>query len=138
MNYCLNIVSAEKQIFLGLVKKIQVSGTEGNLGIYPRHSPLLTTIQPGMVFLVKESEEKEYIYISGGILEVQPKNVIILADTAIRGEELDEQRVLKAKNIAEKNIKLKNNDINYTKAVIQLAKEIAKLRVIELTKKLRQ
>ncbi|RZH78615.1 ATP synthase F1 subunit epsilon, partial [Staphylococcus aureus] len=77
------------QLYDGEVKRIQVTGSEGELGIYPQHTPLLTAIKPGMVRVVKTSGEEEVIYLSGGILEVQPTGVIVLADTAIRGRDLD-------------------------------------------------
>ncbi|MCE1848654.1 F0F1 ATP synthase subunit epsilon, partial [Enterobacter hormaechei] len=80
MTYHLNVVSAESRMFEGLVQKIQVTGSEGELGIYPGHAPLLTAIKPGMVRIVKQFGEEEVIYLSGGILEVQPSGVIVLAD----------------------------------------------------------
>ena len=81
--YQLDVVSAEQKMFSGRVEKIQVTGSEGELGIYPGHAPLLTAIKPGMVRIVKEHSEEEYIYLSGGVLEVQPSVVTVLADTAI-------------------------------------------------------
>ena len=84
MTYHLDVVSAEQQMFSGLVEKIQVTGSEGELGIYPGHAPLLTAIKPGMIRIVKQHGHEEFIYLSGGILEVQPGNVTVLADTAIR------------------------------------------------------
>ncbi|MBK4775846.1 F0F1 ATP synthase subunit epsilon [Candidatus Pantoea edessiphila] len=134
-NYRLDVVSAEKQLFSGFVQKLQVSGIEGELGIYPGHSPLLTVIKPGMIRLIKKNGEEEFIYLSGGIFEVQPSRSIVLADIAIRGTDLDEQRALKAKSKAEQQIKDKHKDINYLIASVKLAKAMAKLRVIELTKK---
>ena len=89
MTYHLDVVSAEQQMFSGLVEKIQVTGSEGELGIYPGHAPLLTAIKPGMIRIVKQHGHEEFIYLSGGILEVQPGNVTVLADTAIRGQDLD-------------------------------------------------
>lgn len=83
----LTVVSAEEKIFSGVVESIQVTGSEGELGILAGHTPLLTSIKPGIVKVMKEGKE-EVIYVSGGFLEVQPGNVIVLADTAIRGEEL--------------------------------------------------
>ncbi|MXP51433.1 F0F1 ATP synthase subunit epsilon [Pantoea sp. SoEX] len=134
-NYQLDVVSAEKQLFSGLVQKIQVSGIEGELGIFPGHSPLLTILKPGMIGLVKKNGDTEFIYLSGGILEVQPNRSIVLADIAIRGTDLDEKRALEAKFKAEQQIKNRHKDVNYLIASIKLAKAIAKLRVIELTKK---
>ena len=93
----LDVVSAEDSLFTGAVETVQVTGSEGELGIYPGHAPLITKIKPGMVRVVKEGGEEEIIYVAGGVLEVQPHNVTVLADTAVRGEELDEQQALDAK-----------------------------------------
>ncbi|MGP1958754.1 MAG: F0F1 ATP synthase subunit epsilon [Arsenophonus sp. NC-CH8-MAG3] len=135
MTYHLVVVSAEKQMFDGLVHKIQVTGSEGELGIYPQHTPLLTTIKPGMIYIFKQFNEEELIYLSGGILEVQPNGVIVLADTAIRGKDLDEAKVLESKHKAEAHIRKSYGDVDYVQASAKLAKAIAKLRVIELMKK---
>ncbi|AWK15261.1 F0F1 ATP synthase subunit epsilon [Candidatus Fukatsuia symbiotica] len=135
MTYRLDVVSAEKRMFSGLVQKIQVTGSEGELGIYPGHAPLLTSINPGMVRIVKQFGEEEFIYLSGGLLEVHPNVVIVLADTAIRGEDLDEAKALEAKHKAESHINDSHCDVDYAQLSAELAKEIAKLRVIELIKK---
>ncbi|MFS1538779.1 MAG: F0F1 ATP synthase subunit epsilon [Candidatus Phlomobacter fragariae] len=135
MTYHLVVVSAEKQMFDGLVQKIRVTGSEGELGIYPQHTPLLTTIKPGMIRITKQFGEEELIYLSGGILEVQPNGVIILADTAIRGKDLDEAKALESKRKAEEHIHKAHGDVDYTQASAELARAIAKLRVIELMKK---
>lgn len=134
--YHLDVVSAEQRLFSGAVEKIQVTGSEGELGIFPGHTPLLTAIKPGMIRIVKENGQEEFIYLSGGVLEVQPNNVIVLADTAIRGQDLDEARALEAKRQAEENIHGSHGDVDYAQASAELAKAIAKLRVIELTKQL--
>ena len=91
MTVHLDVVSAEQSLFSGLVESIQVSGSEGELGVNAGHAPLLTALKPGMVRLVKQFGEEEFIYIAGGTLEVQPNIVTVLADTAVRGEDLDEQ-----------------------------------------------
>lgn len=134
--YHLDVVSAEQRLFSGAVEKIQVTGSEGELGIFPGHTPLLTAIKPGMIRIVKENGQEEFIYLSGGVLEVQPNNVIVLADTAIRGQDLDEARALEAKRQAEENIHGSHGDVDYAQASAELAKALAKLRVIELTKQL--
>lgn len=133
--YHLDVVSAEKQMFFGLVEKIQVTGSEGELGIFPDHAPLLTAIKPGMVRIVKEHGNEEYIYLSGGVLEVQPSTVTVLADAAVRGKDLDEARAMESKHKAEKHINNFHGDIDYAQASAELFKALAKLRVIELTKK---
>ncbi|MGP1939565.1 MAG: F0F1 ATP synthase subunit epsilon [Arsenophonus sp. ET-DL9-MAG3] len=133
--YYLIIVSAEKQMFAGIIQKIQVTGSEGELGIYPQHTPLLTAIKPGMIRFTKQFGGEELIYLSGGILEVQPNNVIVLADTAIYGKDLNEDKALNSKHKIEKYIASSiHSDVDYAKASAKLAKAIAKLRVIELIK----
>lgn len=126
----LTVVSAERKIFEGTVTSVRVSGLDGELGVYAGHAPLLTAIKPGMVKFTLADGKEEFIYVSGGFLEVQPTVVTVLADTAIRGDELDEQRILAAKRKAEETLS-KTNDADLT---AKLAKEIAKLRVYELTK----
>ena len=135
MTYHLDVVSAEQKMFSGLVQHIQVSGSEGELGIFPGHAPLLTAIKPGMIRIVKQHGEEEFIYLSGGVLEVQPGSTTVLADTAIRGTDLDEARALEAKRQAEEHMNNTHGDVDYAQASAELAKAIAKLRVIELTKK---
>ncbi|AWX14065.1 F0F1 ATP synthase subunit epsilon [Mergibacter septicus] len=131
----LTVVSAEKKLFSGKVSSIQVSGIDGELGILAGHTPLLTAIKPGIVKIVSDNQE-EVIYVSGGFLEVQPNIVIVLADTAIRGAELDQERILAAKRQAEENIKNHHKDEDYTVMAAKLEKELAKLRAYELTEKL--
>ncbi|VGM96156.1 F-ATPase epsilon subunit [uncultured Avibacterium sp.] len=132
----LTVVSAEESIFTGQVKSIQATGIEGELGILPGHTPLLTAIKPGIVKLTLENDNEEVIYVSGGFLEVQPNVVTVLADVAIRGKELDGDRILEAKRRAEQNIVSSAKDANYEMLASQLAKELAKLRAYELTEKL--
>lgn len=134
MTFHLDVVSAEQQMFSGTVQSIQVSGSEGELGIRPNHAPLLTAIKPGMVRIVKQHGEEEVIYLSGGVLEVQPGAVTVLADTAIRGSDLDEARALEAKRKAEEHMNSSHGDVDFAMASAELAKAIAKLRVIELTR----
>lgn len=126
----LNVVSAEDSIFSGPVESIQVSGSEGELGIMPNHTALITPIKPGMVRLVKQGGQEELIYLSGGILEVQPTGVVILADVAVRGEDLDEQAALDAKRKAEEHINNPSADFEYAQAAMELARAVAQLRVI--------
>lgn len=135
MTFHLDVVSAEQQMFSGLVQSVQVSGSEGELGIRPNHAPLLTAIKPGMVRIVKQQGEEEVIYLSGGVLEVQPGAVTVLADTAIRGSDLDEARALEAKRKAEEHMNSSHGDVDFAMASAELAKAIAKLRVIDMIKK---
>ncbi|MBK5074659.1 F0F1 ATP synthase subunit epsilon [Budviciaceae bacterium BWR-B9] len=132
----LDVVSAENNMFSGEVQRIQVTGSEGELGIYPQHTPLLTAIKPGLIRIVKLNGDEEFIYLSGGILEVQPTIVTVLSDTAIRGQDLDEARAMESKRKAEEHIRNSHGDIDYAQASAELSKAIAKLRVIELTKKM--
>lgn len=132
----LTVVSAEESIFTGQVKSIQTTGIEGELGILPGHTPLLTAIKPGIVKLTLENGSEEVIYVSGGFLEVQPNVVTVLADVAIRGKELDGDRILEAKRRAEQNIVSNAKDANYEMLAAKLSKELAKLRAYELTEKL--
>lgn len=124
----LSIVSAEKEIFKGNVVSVRVTGVDGELGVYAGHTPLLTSIIPGMVKYTLEGGKEEFIYVSGGFLEVQPTIVTVLADVAIRGEELDQQRILEAKRKAEDTLSKANN----AELSAKLSREIAKLRVYEI------
>lgn len=125
----LTVVSAESKIFSGKITSVRVSGIDGELGVYAGHTPLLTAIKPGIVKYTLENGSEDAIYVSGGFLEVQPNSVTVLADVAIRGEELDQQRILEAKRQVEENISKSNND----ELAARLAQEIAKLRVYEMT-----
>ncbi len=131
----LDVVSAETSLFSGRVSHLSVSGQEGELGIMPGHTPLLTPIKPGMVQLVKQHGGEEVIYISGGFLEVQPGGVTVLADTAIRGEDLDQAKAEAAKRAAEEQIANPTMDIDYALVTAQLAQAVAQLQAIKLTRK---
>ncbi|MCL7721234.1 F0F1 ATP synthase subunit epsilon [Actinobacillus pleuropneumoniae] len=124
----LSVVSAEKEIFNGNVVSVRVTGIDGELGVYAGHTPLLTSIKPGMVKYTLEDGKEEFIYVSGGFLEVQPTIVTVLADVAIRGEELDQQRILAAKRKAEDTLSKSNN----AELSAKLSREIAKLHVYEI------
>ena len=132
----LTIVSAERKIFEGEVKQIQATGVEGELGILPGHTPLLTAIKPGIIKFTLQDGNEEVIYVSGGFLEVQPNIVTVLADVAIRGSELDADRIREAKHKAEENIVSHASDVDHDLLVAKLSKELAKLRAYELTEKL--
>ncbi|MBH0059105.1 F0F1 ATP synthase subunit epsilon [Pseudoalteromonas sp. SWXJZ94C] len=133
MTVHLDVVSAEQSLFSGLVESIQVSGSEGELGVNLGHAPLLTALKPGMVRLVKQFGHEDVIYVAGGTLEVQPNHITILADTAIRGEDLDEDSVQKAKREAEEHMANSSAvEFDYQQAATQLAEAVAQLRVIQL------
>ena len=131
----LDVVSAEDSLFTGAVETVQVTGSEGELGIYPGHAPLITKIKPGMVRVVKQGGDEEIIYVAGGVLEVQPHNVPVLADTAVRGEELDEQQALEAKKRAEAAIADSSSDLSYAEAAAELARALAQLQIIRKIRK---
>lgn len=133
----IEIVSAEVSIFSGEATHVVVTGLLGELGIYPGHTQLLTVLKPGPVRILKPDGEDEMLYISGGILEVQPQLISILADTAIRAADLDESAALEAKEHAERMLSDKKADIDYAKATAELAQAVAQLQVIfKLKKKL--
>ncbi len=131
-----DVVSAEKSLFSGLAAMVIVPGIMGELGIYPRHAPLLTRIKPGSVRIkLSDQDKEELIYVSGGMLEIQPNVVTILADTAIRGADLDEARSLEAKRAAEEAMKNRASDMDYAQAQSELAEAIAQLHAIQKLRK---
>ncbi|BCV68536.1 MULTISPECIES: F0F1 ATP synthase subunit epsilon [Shewanella] len=135
MTVQLDIVSAESKIFSGLVAHLQVTGSEGELGVMPGHTPLLTNIKPGMARIVKQNGQEEVFYLSGGLLEVQPNSVSVLADVVMRADEIDEQAAVEAKRRAEAHMADAGADFDYAAAAIELAKAVAQLRVVETIKK---
>ena len=136
MTVHVDVVSAEELIFSGLAESVVIPGIMGELGIYPRHAPLLTRIKPGSVRIKRPDQaDEELIYVSGGMLEVQPSQVTILSDTAIRGKDLDEARALQAKQAAEELLKNRTADIDYAQAEAELLQAIAQLRAIQQIRK---
>jgi F-type H+-transporting ATPase subunit epsilon len=131
----LDVVSAEESLFSGSIKSLQITGSEGELGIMPGHAPLLTSLKPGMARIVKHNDEEEVIYLSGGMLEVQPNHVTVLADVAVRADDIDEQAALEAKAQAEKHINNHAGDIDFAEVASELARAIAQLRAIQVAKK---
>jgi F-type H+-transporting ATPase subunit epsilon len=127
-----DVVSAEESIFSGEAKFVALPGEMGELGIYPRHTPLITRIKPGAVRILRaDNDQEEFVFVAGGILEVQPDAVMVLADTAIRGKDLDEAKATEAKKLAEEALKTAKSDIDLAKAqneLIALAAQIAALR----------
>ena len=127
-----DVVSAEESIFSGQAKFVALPGEMGELGIYPRHTPLITRIKPGAVRIVRaDNDQEEFVFVAGGILEVQPGTVTVLADTAIRGKDLDEAKSVEAKRQAEEAMKNAKNDIDFAKAqgeFAAMAAQIAALR----------
>lgn len=135
MTMKLNIVSAEKEIFSNLAEMVIVPGSEGDLGILPQHTQLLSTLKAGEVIITEQGGEQESIYISGGILEVQPHVVTILSDTAVRASEIDEAAALEAKERAEKMLQDKKGEIEFAEAEAELAAAVAQLRLLEKVRK---
>ncbi len=136
MTVHVDVVSAEASIFSGLAEMVVVPGEMGELGIYPRHTALMTRIKPGSVRIKRPDQaQEELIYVSGGMLEIQPGVVTILADTAIRAGDLDEARALQAKQDAEEAMKNRGSDIDYALAKAELAEEVAKIATIEELRK---
>ncbi|MEW6984209.1 F0F1 ATP synthase subunit epsilon [Colwelliaceae bacterium 6471] len=131
----LNVVSAEESLFSGAIESLQITGSEGELGIMPGHAPLLTSLKPGMARIVKKGGDEEVIYLSGGMLEVQPNHVTVLADVATRVADLDEQAALEAKQRAEEHMNDRGEDVDYAEVAAELARAIAQLRVIQAAKK---
>ncbi len=131
----LDIVSAEQQIFSGIVEMVVATGELGEVGIVPGHAPLLTLLKPGEVRVTMPGGEQEIYYISGGMLEVQPYTVTVLADTAERADNLDEAAALAAKAKAEEAIANKDAKIDYSIAAAELARAVAQIRAIQKTRK---
>jgi F-type H+-transporting ATPase subunit epsilon len=129
MTIHVDVVSAEQSLFSGLAEMVVVPGEAGELGIIPRHAPLLTRIKPGTIRIkVPFQEDDEVIFVSGGILEVQPQVVTILSDTAIRGKDLDEAKALDAQKKAEEALQRKESDVDLARAQTELAIAAAQLR----------
>src|SRR5690349_22742414 len=126
-----DVVSAEAQIFSGQAEFVALPGEAGELGIYPKHTPLITRIRPGAVRIQVAGGGEEFVFVAGGILEVQPKGVTVLADTAIRGGDLDEAKALEAKKQAEELMLNKESKIDYAKAQAEMAAAIAQLAAIQ-------
>lgn len=131
MTLHVDIVSAEQSIFSGTAESVVVPAEMGEVGIYPRHAPLLTRIKPGTVRIKIPNESEELIYVSGGILEVQPHMVTILSDTAIRGKDLDEEKALAAKLSAEEAMKNRASAMDYARAQAELAQAVAQIQAIQ-------
>ncbi|MGB9149300.1 MAG: F0F1 ATP synthase subunit epsilon [Burkholderiales bacterium] len=136
MTMHVDIVSAEASIFSGIAEFVVVPGEAGELGILPHHAPLLTRIKPGTVRIkVQDQAEEEWIYVSGGMLEVQPTVLTILADTAVRGADLDEAKANDAKQKAEEAIKNRSGKMEIAQAQAELAQAVAQLAAIKNLRK---
>lgn len=134
MTLHVDIVSAEEEIYSGAVEMVFAPLVTGEVGILPRHSPLIARMKPGEV-RVRKGDNEQFFYVSGGVLEVQPHVVTILADTAVRAKDLDEAHAIEAKKRAENSMREKKSKIDYARAQAELAEAVAQLRTIQ---KLRQ
>ena len=137
MTIHVDIVSAEANIHSGLATMVYAPGEMGELGIAPRHTALITRLKPGDVRVEKESGEMEHFYVSGGMLEVQPHVVTVLADTAVRARDLDEAAAVEAKRRAEDALAGKTAEFEYAKAQAELAEAVAQLRAIEKLRRMK-
>ena len=126
-----DIVSAEEEIFHGNAQMVIATGEMGELGIAPRHAPLITRLKPGQVRVLLENGEEQFFYVSGGILEVQPSVVTVLADTAIRAKDLDEAAARGAKDEAERALANRSDALEVAQAQAQLAQALAQLQALE-------
>ncbi len=135
MTMHVDVVSAEKSIFSGLAEFMAAPGTQGELGIYPRHAPLITRIKPGSIRIKVPNAEEEVLFVSGGILEIQPGVVTVLADVAIRGHDIDEAKALEAKRAAQEAMQSKASEVDYARAQAELVEAVAQLETIEKIKR---
>jgi F-type H+-transporting ATPase subunit epsilon len=125
-----DVVSAEESIFSGEAKFVALPGEAGELGIYPRHTPLITRIKPGAVRIEKADGTEEFVFVAGGLLEVQPNCVTVLSDTAIRGKDLDETKASEARAAAEEALKNAKSDIDIAMAQSELAVMAAQIAAL--------
>jgi len=136
MTIHVDVVSAEESIFSGVAEYVTIPAEMGEIGVYPRHAPMLSRVKPGSVRIkIPDQPEEVLFYVSGGIVEVQPNVVTILSDTAIRGKDLDESKALEAKRTAEEAMKNRSAEMDYAKAQAELAEAVAQLRAIEQIRK---
>ncbi len=131
----LDIVSAEDSIYSGPAEFITAPAIMGEVGIYPQHTPMLTRIKSGVVRIKAPLKEDEEVYVSGGMLEIQPDVVTILADTAVRGKDLDESKALESKRLAEEAMKNKASEFEYARAQAELMEATAQLAAIKKLRK---
>lgn len=129
--FLVDVVSAEEQIFSGQAEFVALPGEAGELGIYPKHTPLITRIKPGAVRIQVAGGGEEFVFVAGGILEVQPDAVTVLADTAIRGSDLDEAKAQEAKKQAEELMLNRSSNIDYARAQAEMAAAVAQLAAIQ-------
>ncbi|KRO78402.1 MAG: ATP synthase F0F1 subunit epsilon [Methylophilales bacterium BACL14 MAG-120910-bin43] len=134
----IDVVSAEESIFSGEAEFVVAPAKMGEVGIYPNHAPMITTLKSGSLKIkLADKKEEQLIYVSGGILEVQPGMITVLSDTAIRAKDLDESKAAAAKKAAEEAMKNKSSDMDYAKAQAELAEAMAQIQAIEKLRKIK-
>ena len=134
----IDVVSAEESIFSGEAEFVVAPAKMGEVGIYPNHAPMITTLKSGSLKIkLADKKEEHLIYVSGGILEVQPGIITVLSDTAIRAKDLDESKASAAKKAAEEAMKNKSSDVDYAKAQTELSEAIAQIQAIENLRKIK-
>lgn len=134
----IDVVSAEESLYSGEAEFVVAPAMAGEIGIYPNHTPLLTVLKPGSVRIQEASSSQEtLILVKGGMLEVQPGRITVLADAAIRGDDLDEAKALEAKKAAEEAIQNRGSDLDYAKAKVELAEAVAHLEAIDKLRRAR-
>jgi len=131
----IDVVSAEESIFSGEAEFVVAPALMGEVGIYPRHTPMLTSIKAGALRIQLATGDEQLIFVSGGILEVQPGLVTVLADTAIRGHDLDEAKALEVKRLSEETLKSNATEVNYALAQSELVEALAQLQAIAKLRK---
>lgn len=131
----LDIVSAEELIYSGLAEMVTCTGSLGEMGVAPGHAPLLTKLRPGPVTVRHQGGEEEIFYVSGGMLEIQPNTITILADTALRAGDVDEAAAISAQKQAQEELSNQNAEIDYSKATSELAEAAAQLRTLQAIRK---
>lgn len=139
ISFHLDVISGVGSLYSGSVKSVRVTGSEGEMGIRYGHTPLLTTIKTGMVFLIDSQDKEDQIYLAGGVLEVQPDSVTILADTALRADDIDEAKAQEAIKVAKESIANHGTgDADYAHALSRLADAMARLKVVETARNRRR
>ena len=134
----IDVVSAEESIFSGEAEFVVAPAKMGEVGIYPNHAPMITTLKSGSLKIkLADKKEEQLIYVSGGILEVQPGMITVLSDTAIRAKDLDESKAAAAKKAAEEAMKNKSSDMDYAKAQAELAEAMAQIQAIEKLRRIK-
>lgn len=139
ISFHLDVISGVGSLYSGSVKSVRVTGSEGEMGIRYGHTPLLTTIKTGMVSLIDSQDKEDQIYLAGGVLEVQPDSVTILADTALRADDIDEAKAQEAIKVAKESIANHGTgDTDYAHALSRLADAMARLKVVETARNRRR